>query len=84
MRERGRGRAWGAHLGGPSKVSRLQGFRPAERGRGLVRSGGKQGASVLGQGARGEFQEKAMRACAGRWAAHRGVGVDADTRFLYL
>ena len=56
----------GRHLEGPQKVSRLQGFRPAERGNGLVRSGGKQGASVLGQGARGEMQEKAMQARAGR------------------
>ena len=50
----------------------------------MVRSGGKQGANILGQGARGEFEENAMRARAGRWAAHRLCGVGADTRGMYL
>ena len=49
-----------------------------------MRSGGKQGASVLGQGARGELEENAMRARAGRWAAHRRCGVGADTRGMSL
>ena len=72
------------HLGGPQKVSRSQGFPPAERGGWVVRSGGKQGANILGQGARGELEENAMRARAGRWAAHRLCGVGADTRGMYL
>ena len=78
------GLGMGRHLGGPQKVSRSLGFPPAERGGGVVRSGGKQGANILGQGARGELEENAMRARAGRWAAHRRGGVDADTRSLYL
>ena len=76
------GLGMGRHLGGPQKVSRSLGFPPAERGGGVVRSGGKQGANILGQGARGELEENAMRARAGRWAAHRRGGVDADTRSL--
>ena len=78
------GLGMGRHLGGPQKVSRSQGFRPAGRGGGVVRSGGKQGANILGQGARGELEENAMRARAGRWAAHRWGGVDADTKCLDL
>ena len=41
-----------------------------------------KGANMLGQGARGDFYANAMRARAGRWAAHRRGGVDADTRSL--
>ena len=41
-----------------------------------------KGANGLGQGARGDFDANAMRACAGRWAAHRRGGIDADTRSL--
>jgi len=41
-----------------------------------------KGAKMLGQGARGDFYANAMRARAGRWAAHRRGGIDADTRSL--